>query len=479
MTVLGTASGVVGVAQGESALDAAGHRYFFLGSDATGASFVYVMDTQTGQEIAALPAGFSGGLQYDPGSGDLLGLRFHSTGGGPIAQGYEEFCTEDPTTGNVTVICTAPSVVGVAQGESALDAAGHRYFFVGFDGTGTSFVYVMDTQTGQEIAALPTVVSAGFSSSLRFGPEQDGTPSAGLEGVSLTLDYQQLDANGDVISDLGAAAPTSAGSYQVTASFAGSTDYGAASASTTFTIALPATTTTVSSSLNPSVFNQSVKFTATVTNASGAAAPTGSVEFFDGSIDLGAGSALHRAGAGYTSTISIKSLPAGVDNVVAVYTATGDFASSSGSVAQTVTPATPKISVKDAGGVYNGTAYAATATVAGVVAGVDNSPSPTLEGVGLTLEYVQINADGSKTDLGSTAPTGDGSYTATAAFAGSADYAAGSKTVAFTIRQAAPKLAVTDASGAYNGLPYAATATVAGVVVGVDNIPSPRWKAWA
>ncbi len=96
----------------------------------------------------------------------LFGVRFHSTGGGPIPQGYEEFCTENPTNGNVTVIGTAPSVVGVEQGESALDAAGHRYFFLGSDGTGTSYVYVMNTQTGQQIAAL----AAGFSGGLQFDP---------------------------------------------------------------------------------------------------------------------------------------------------------------------------------------------------------------------------------------------------------------------------------------------------------------------
>ena len=53
----------------------------------------------------------------------------------------------------------------------------------------------------------------------------------------------------------------------------------------------------------------------------------------------------------------------------------------------TIAPATPTVSVTDAGDTYNGQPFPATATVAGVVAGVDNTPSATLEGIGLSLAY--------------------------------------------------------------------------------------------
>jgi hypothetical protein len=67
----------------------------------------------------------------------------------------------------------------------------------------------------------------------------DDTPSDELEDVPLTLDYQQLDSTGTVIADLGSDAPSAPGSYQVTADFAGSTDYQAASASASFSITTP------------------------------------------------------------------------------------------------------------------------------------------------------------------------------------------------------------------------------------------------
>jgi hypothetical protein len=101
------------------------------------------------------------------------------------------------------------------------------------------------------------------------------------------------------------------------------------------------TTTAVSSGKNPSTFGNSVPFTATITNTSSSSAPpTGRVEFFFGSIDLGPGSFLSGAGSTATSTFTTSTLPIGVDNVLAVYTATGDFVGSQGSLNQTVNAST-------------------------------------------------------------------------------------------------------------------------------------------
>ena len=106
------------------------------------------------------------------------------------------------------------------------------------------------------------------------------------------------------------------------------------------------TTTGVSSSLNPSTSGQSVTFTATVSDTSGGV-PTGSVEFYDGSTDLGPGSALSGSGTSATSTLTTSTLTAGSHSISAVYTPTGDFAGSSGSLTQTVAPATATFLGKD------------------------------------------------------------------------------------------------------------------------------------
>src|SRR5207244_3870885 len=94
-------------------------------------------------------------------------------------------------------------------------------------------------------------------------------------GVGLPLDYQQLDANGNVTADLGATPPADAGTYRVTASFAGSADDTAAGARAAFTIeqAIPvfaiAGTTVVTTGTVP--------VTVSGTLHSGSLVPTGTV----------------------------------------------------------------------------------------------------------------------------------------------------------------------------------------------------------
>jgi cyclophilin family peptidyl-prolyl cis-trans isomerase len=92
---------------------------------------------------------------------------------------------------------------------------------------------------------------------------------------------------------------------------------------------------------------------------------------------------------------------------------------------------TPTVSVSDADGTYNGSAFTATATVTGV-SGV---PGSSLEGVSPTLLYY-AGSDTSGTGSAS-APVDVGTYTVVASFAGSTDYsAAQSQPVTFTIAQA-------------------------------------------
>jgi len=89
-----------------------------------------------------------------------------------------------------------------------------------------------------------------------------------------------------------------------------------------------ATTTALSSSLNPSRLGQSVTFTATVSGSS----PTGSVQFFNGMASLG--NASLNGGA---ATLSTASLTAGTHSITAVYSGdANDMTSTSPAVIQTV-----------------------------------------------------------------------------------------------------------------------------------------------
>lgn len=75
--------------------------------------------------------------------------------------------------------------------------------------------------------------------------------------------------------------------------------------SLSFTLAPAATTTSVTSSSDPSVFGQPVTFTATVSTA-GLGTPTGNVQFFDGLNPIGGAVALNASGQAQLTTSSLS-----------------------------------------------------------------------------------------------------------------------------------------------------------------------------
>ena len=90
-----------------------------------------------------------------------------------------------------------------------------------------------------------------------------------------------------------------------------------------------ATSVTLTSSQNPSVFGQSITFTATVSSASGT--PTGTVTFFDGGTSIGTGST-----TGGIATLSTSSLAVGGRTITANYG--GDLSFNTASASLTGTP---------------------------------------------------------------------------------------------------------------------------------------------
>jgi hypothetical protein len=99
------------------------------------------------------------------------------------------------------------------------------------------------------------------------------------------------------------------------------------------TVNADATSTAVSSNLNPSDFGQSVTFTATVTNAStnGGGTPTGAVQFTIDGTNFGAAATLVN---GSVSSAAISTLPAGNHVITAIYTpADANFDTGTGTLA--------------------------------------------------------------------------------------------------------------------------------------------------
>jgi hypothetical protein len=99
------------------------------------------------------------------------------------------------------------------------------------------------------------------------------------------------------------------------------------------------TTTTLTSSLNPSVYGQVVTFTAHVTANSGT--PTGTAVLFNGSTAVGSGTLTNGS-----ASIIVSSLPTGADSITAKYQGGGGFSpSTSAPLTQTVKVATTTTSL--------------------------------------------------------------------------------------------------------------------------------------
>src|SRR4029077_1069048 len=110
---------------------------------------------------------------------------------------------------------------------------------------------------------------------------------------------------------------------------ASDTTAGAGSAATaSVTVNKADTATTVTSSQNPSIFGQSVTFTATVSPvAPGAGTPTGTITFLDGGSPIGTGTL-----SSGIATFTTSALPVGNHTITTSYGGDGNFNGSTGSL---------------------------------------------------------------------------------------------------------------------------------------------------
>ncbi|HEY0838720.1 MAG TPA: Ig-like domain repeat protein, partial [Vulgatibacter sp.] len=174
-----------------------------------------------------------------------------------------------------------------------------------------------------------------FSATVSAG----GAPATGtltFRDGSALIGVADLNASGTgtiTTSTLGA------GAHLITASYSGNVDNAPATSAPLSLTIKAASTTTLTSSLNPSTPGASVSFTATVAGPAGVPTPSGSVSFADGSTPLGTISL--NASAQAVLTLA-SGLAAGDHSIVATYNGDQQFLlSSSAPLVQRVTrPAT-------------------------------------------------------------------------------------------------------------------------------------------
>ncbi len=238
------------------------------------------------------------------------------------------------------------------------------------------------------------------------------------------------------------------GQHAVEADYSDSANgnFGASSGTLTETI-LFSTSTSLTSSLNPTVYGQSTPtFTATITTANGGT-PTGSVTFFDGAVTL-ATTPLVSGVATFTPA-SNTTLPIGSDVINAVYSGDATFASSNMTLTQVVlSQTTTTLSTTGSPSVY-GQPGAIQATVAPVSPGTgtpDGTVTFFINGVAQSPDVALVNGVASF-DL-STLAASSTTYTFTANYNGDGSTyngSAGSNSVSQTVNPANTTTTVTSA----------------------------------
>ena len=258
-------------------------------------------------------------------------------------------------TGTVTflngssILGTAPLSGGTASYTTSFAKAGTYNITAASSGdsnfTGSTSAAVPQTvSSGTKLTTTTTVksskASAGYGVSVTFtatvkatGSTPTGSVTFIDEKTSTTLGTGTLSASG--IATYSPTTPLAVGAHTIEASYPGNSAFSPSSGTTTQTVTVVATTTALTSSLNPSTSGTSVTFTATVKATGSTAVPTGTVTFYNGTTELGTGT-LNASGV---ATYSTSTLTVGKHTMKAVYGATTDFKTSDKTLVQTVTAA--------------------------------------------------------------------------------------------------------------------------------------------
>jgi hypothetical protein len=324
---------------------------------------------------------------------------------------------------------------------------GQKFLFMGDAGGTTDMVnvnLVLDDAAG---TALPdsTAITSGTYKPAAYTGDPDVFPApapaspynpAAPEGAGTFALFNGISPNGTwslyAVEDTGDATNVTISNWSLT-----------------FTLAAAATTTSVTSSADPSVFGQPVTFTATVATA-GLGTPTGNVQFFDGANPIGGAVALNASGQAQVTT---SSLTVGNHTITANYA--GDvpngFNSSSGSLntnPQTVNQAstTTGLTSNQSNPVGTGVPVTYTATVNPVAPGAGTrTGTVTFRRNGSPVcSNVAINVSGQATCTISFSLAGN--YNITAAYSGDTNFTASSSPT-FVQQVVGPTAAPVDVSG--------------------------------
>jgi hypothetical protein len=291
--------------------------------------------------------------------------------------------------------------------------------------------------------------------------------------VQFSVDGEAL---GDPVALSGGSAtsPTAnlgVGAHEVTADYAGDANFGGAQGSRTQDIAQGATTTTVTSSPNPSVFGQPVVLSATVAPVAPATgSPSGSVQFVIDGVPSGMPIALVE---GQTLPYSVSNLSRASHTVTAVYLGDAEFTGSdSDPVIQVVNKAPTKVTVgSSAPTSVFGQPVTLTATVAAVAPGAgDPSGTITFKDGTTVLGTVPVDSSTGEQAALTTSALSVGQHAIVATYSGDDSFLTSTGSTTQTVHRAQTSTVLTSsANPAQTGQGIKFTAAVTPVAPGAGN----------
>jgi ELWxxDGT repeat protein len=307
---------------------------------------------------------------------------------------------------------------------------------------------------GQPVTFTATVSAALPASATPTGPVvfRDGDTTLGI--ATLTSSGQATFTTSSL----------SVGSHTITAFYGGDGTFTAStSAALAQTVNPAASTTVVTSPVNPSVLGQEVTFTVIVTaGAPATGTPTGIVILRDGEDTLGSASLV-----GGSSTFTVASLSVGNHPISAVYLGDSTFTESiSGVLTQTVNPAATTTTLVSSGNPSTvGQAVTLTATVAAVAPG-SGTPTGTVTfwDSDTFLGTAPLSGGTASVSVSSLAL---GSHAITAVYSGSGDFTGSTSAVLIQTVRGLPST-VTSLFCTPNPVAFGGTVTLIAIVSGAS-----------
>jgi hypothetical protein len=278
-------------------------------------------------------------------------LPTDATGTVAFTSGATVLGTAPVTNGSASIITTILPV-GDADPITAIYSGDNNY------NTATASTTRAVTKLSPSSTLTSSANPSAFGANVTF---TDTLPTTVTGTVTFTAGASTVLGTSNVVNGVATISTSTlnVGNTTITATYNGDGNNNTSVASLVQAVNKSTPTMTLASSANPSLFNQSVTFTATL--PSGA---TGNVSFSSGATSLGTGTI-----ANGVATITTSSLPVGSNPISAQYSGDSNNDTASANLTQVVNKATPTVTVTTSGPSIWGNPVNITATVPSGVTG--------------------------------------------------------------------------------------------------------------